>query len=240
LFLSISTGCRPDLNVNVLESIHFLEHFSDYIDGVELLFARPEHLLEFEFDKRALEFIQQLKISSLHMPFIGVEYKDNTVTNKLLEKARRIDDKIGIQYFVFHPNNVKDFKVLDKVCKACIENTSNKIREKTFSKLEGIRKVLEGNPKIGFVLDVCHAMITGSEPMDFLKFENRLKAVHISSVWKRGGELRQHGFLVEAEENQLSKIKPIFKAKVPFVVESIISPEKNIMKRELAFLREQI
>lgn len=73
----ISTGCCVDLGLDRLGSIYFLEKYWEKIDGVELVFAFPSEALEFEFDKKAIVFLQSLEHNSIHAPFKEVAYENN-------------------------------------------------------------------------------------------------------------------------------------------------------------------
>jgi len=110
--ISISTGCCFDLKLTQLESINFLEKYSSLIDGVELLFATPKELMEFEFDKKSLDFLKSKQFVTIHMPFDEVEYKNDEVTKELIKKAEKLASEIKINYILFHPNTVTDFDSL--------------------------------------------------------------------------------------------------------------------------------
>ncbi len=60
-------------------------------------------------------------------------------------------------------------------------------------------------PNFGFVLDTAHALGNKINPSDFLILKNKLKGIHSSGQWIKKGNLKEHGFLVEGEKEQLEK-----------------------------------
>ncbi len=125
--ISISTGCCFDLKLTQLESINFLEKYSSLIDGVELLFATPKELMEFELDTKSKNFLKSKEFVTIHMPFDEVEYKNNKTTEELIEKAENLSKEIKINYILFHPNKVTNFDSLKSTIPIVIENMNKKL-----------------------------------------------------------------------------------------------------------------
>jgi Leucine-rich repeat (LRR) protein len=106
MVVAISTGCCFDLGLGRLESIHFLEKYP--IDGVELMIAFPNELLNFELDKQALSFLKKLEFVSIHMPFKDIIYDNNKETQELMNTSGfELDNNglyIGDIYDTIHNN----------------------------------------------------------------------------------------------------------------------------------------
>lgn len=239
MVVAISTGCCFDLDLNQLESIHWLERFKGLIDGVELLFAFPNELLEFNFDERALSFLKELDFVSIHMPFKEIEYGKSAETRRLLSKAGAVAKKAGVQYIVFHPNNVKEFTALKASVPVCIENMNPKPENSGFRTVEEISKILSKNSFLNLVLDVEHAIGSGIRPKDFLILSNKLKAIHVSVPWQRNGKPKGHGFVSEFGQKFLPQLKEVLPFSVPKVLETDFYPEKvPLIEKEIKLLKQ--
>ncbi|MFA6268890.1 MAG: TIM barrel protein [archaeon] len=235
MVVAISTGCCHDLKLNRLESIHFLEKYP--IDGVELLFAFPEELLNFELDLRALSFLSGLKFVSIHTPFENIIYSNTQETRKVLASAVALAKQVNAKYLVFHPQIVEDFNLISNLSiPVCIENMNKK--EDNYKSVEEIKTLLSKYPFVGFVLDIAHALGNNIEPKEFLVLKDKIKGVHVSGQWMKKGNLKEHGFLVEGTKEQLEEIKPILELKQPKVIESDFYPEKlQLIEKEIQLLR---
>ncbi|MDD3159977.1 MAG: hypothetical protein PHQ98_03350 [Candidatus ainarchaeum sp.] len=235
MVIAISTGSCFDLKLSFQDRIRFIQKFS--VDGIELLFASPKDLLEFEFDKDTFEFVNSLKFKSIHMPFNDIEYKDDELTKKVIDKATKLSIQIKIDYLVFHPNNVKDYSVLNYDLKNCIENLNSNEKNKGYCTVQEIKQIFDRNPKLYFILDTCHVFQNNIELNDFLIFKEKLLGIHLATQWKQGERIRTHGFLQENLE-QLEKIKPLLKLNVIKIIESDFYPEKvPMIKKEIELIK---
>lgn len=233
----ISLGSCFDLKLNRTESLRFLQKYSHLIDGIELLFATPAELMDFELDSTSKNFLDGLDFVSIHMPFIETEYLDNKETRAWIEKAVEIAEKTRAQYLLFHPHRIKSFDSISTSMQVCIENMDAKTPE--FAKPEKIKELLEKHKQFGFVFDVCHAIDSKIEPTKFAELKNKMKAMHTSSMWQKNGKIKRHGFLVEADKQQLDKIKQVMKIPVPKIIESDIYPEKvPLLEKEIELIRK--
>ena len=237
MVVAISVGCCYDLGLNRLESIHYLAQFKEQINGIELLFALPGELLDFELPKQDLLFLQSMDFVSIHMPLKEVEYASNAETNNLLQKALDLGKKVNAKYLLFHPHQIRDFELLENLpMQVCLENMDKKYQ--AFGTLEKIKQLLEEHEQFGFVLDVCHALDCGIAPKQFLQVKNKIKAMHISSLWQKQGITKKHGFLLEADKEQLAQIKSVIRLPVPKIIESVIYPEKKgFVKKEIELIK---
>ncbi len=235
MVVAISTGCCFDLGLGRLESIHFLEKYP--IDGVELMIAFPNELLNFELDKQALSFLKRLKFVSIHMPIKNIIYDNNKGTQELLQKAITLAKQVNAQYLVFHPNVIKDFDLIKNIpIQVCIENMNKK--EDNYKTVKEIKSVLDKYPFLGFVLDISHVLGNNLEPSEFLVLKDKIKGIHSSGQWIKKGNLKEHGFLTEGTKEQLEKAKPILKLNKPKIIETDFYPDKvPMIEKEIQLIK---
>lgn len=237
--ISISIGCCFDLKLNKIESIHFLEKYSNLIDGVELIFATPKELIEFELDKKSATFLKSKKFITIHMPLKEIIYKKNSETKKLLKKATNLAKKVNAQYLLFHPIIVSDFSALQSPIQICIENMDKKSKEIGYTTVQEMQQLFDKHPTFGFVLDISHVLSNNINPSDFLILKNKIKAIHSSGQWIKKGTLREHGFLTEGDNKQLEKVKPILNLNIPKIIECDFYPEKiPLIEKEIQLLKQ--
>jgi len=238
MVVAISMGCCYDLGLSIQDRIRFIQKYASLIDGIELLFALPKNLLDFEFEEDTLNFVKSLKFKSLHMPFKDIQYDNKRESNKLIEKASFLAKQVAIEHIIFHPNTIKDYNSLDNQMINCIENLNQKPENTGFCTIKEIELILDKNPSLKFVLDACHALENNIEPTDFLKFENKLVEIHLSAQWIKKGNLRAHGFLTEANQEQLTKLKPILKLDKPKIIEADFYPYKMpLIEKEIDLIK---
>jgi sugar phosphate isomerase/epimerase len=235
MVIAISVGSCYDLRLSYSEAIKFIQRQG--VDGIELVFATPKDLLNFELEKEDLEYINSLKFKSIHMPFHEVEYVNDLGTTKLIKKGSKIAEQINADYLVFHPSKITDYSVLDWNLKNCVENLNSKEHNKGFQNVEDMVKLIGKYPKLGLVLDTCHMLETGLNPVDFLELKEYVKGIHLAVQWKQGERIRTHGFLQE-NKKQLEQIKPLLKLDVPKIIESDFYPDKvSMIKKEIELIR---
>lgn len=236
----ISTGGFADFGLNRLEALHYIERFRGKIDGAELTFADASELMEFSLDRQTIDFLGSLRFKSLHMPWLGVRYNNSNASKRVLEKGASLGKSIGATYLLFHPESVDDLVVL-KSCAVtpAIENMNEKPGNRGFQTFGEIQKILGSHPYLGLVVDLCHAYSNGYGADAYTGISRRILGVHVNSVWKRGERIKQHGFLAEADEGQLSKCRKIMALDVPKIIEADIYPGKEgLIEREIELVRE--
>jgi hypothetical protein len=233
MVVAISTGSCYDLKLTKNDAIRFIQKYSNKINGIELLFATPKELLEFEFERDMLIFVQSLDFVSIHMPIICVNYKNDLETKEIIDKATEIYDLVNAKYLVFHPSLIMNYSVLNWDLNNCIENLNSKECNKGFQTVTEIQKILEKNYGLGLVLDTCHMLESKINPSDFLQLKDYVKGIHLAVQWKQGERIRTHGFLQENQE-QLDQIKLLLKLNVSKIIESDFYPEKvKLIEKEI-------
>jgi endonuclease IV len=235
MVVAISTGCCFDLKLKELECIHFLENYQ--LDGVELMFALQNELLDFVLDRKALSFLSKLEFVSIHMPFKNIIYDNNKETHDVLQKAINLAKQVNAQYLVFHPNTIKDFDLIKNISiHVCIENMNKK--EDNYKTVEEIKSVLDKCPFLGFVLDLSHVLGNNLEPSEFLVLKDKIKGIHSSGQWIKKGILKEHGFLIEGTKEQLEKVKPILALNKPKIIETDFYLDKvSMIEKEIQLIK---
>ena len=235
MIVAISVGACYDLRLSYSEAIKFIQHYS--VDGIELLFAAPKDLMDFEFEEENLDYVKSLKFKSIHMPVRDAIYEDSLITKKVIDKATVIANQINADYLVFHPNTITDYSILDWTLKNCVENLNSKECNKGFQTVHEMKKVLEKHDGLGLVLDTCHMLEAGVDPKEFLELKEYVKGIHLAVQWRQGERIRTHGFLQENPE-QLEQIKPLLKLDVPKIIESDFYPEKvPLIEKEIELIK---
>ncbi len=241
----ISSGCCLDLGLNVLQSVHFLENYRGQIDGVELVFAYPNELLELEFDDKAFGFLGSLRYNSIHMPFKEVSYENDKETRRLIEKAGIICKDVKCVNAVFHPQCIQNYELIESMgFPASIENLDKKPGYEGFQTSEEIKAILDLHPRLGLCVDTAHAKSNNLDPRDFLLLNKRISSVHINTQWVRKSDnvQKEHGFLVEIMEEDKKQFKqntPFIKLPVPKIMEADFYPEKvSLIEKEIQLLKQ--
>lgn len=122
MIVSLSTGSVQKVSASILEQVHFIEkEFSGEIDGIEICFIQKEDFDKFEFDQKAIDFLNRLEFNTLHAPTREIDYGNNKETEDSFRKISEMTKIVNMNYVTFHPNHVSDFSVLPiKEFKVCI------------------------------------------------------------------------------------------------------------------------
>jgi len=230
---SVRFGCDKN---KVIEFIK--ERFAGLVDGIELCFILKEELDSFKLSKNDLDFVNSLKFNTLHAPVIGLDYGKNKETKTVLEKIQAINKKIKLKQVVFHPDHVSDFHTLaESGLNVCIENLPDGEKRKGWQFPKEFQKFFNKWPQFGFCFDVNHAMANNINPSEFISvLGEKMKYIHLNATAKPGNA--DHDLLVEASEETLEKIKPVFKLQKPLVIEVDIEKEKiPLIKKEINLVR---
>ncbi len=236
--LSLSTG-SVRWGCEKKGAIEFVEQkFGSMIDGVELCFIPKEEFDSFELSEKDASFLNSLEFVTLHAPVKGIYYGKNNETKTVLEKIKSINDKVSLAKVVFHPNHVNDFSVLiDSGVNACIENLPDGESRKGWQYPKEFQAFFKKWPLFGFCFDVNHAMANGINPTEFISvLGEKITYLHLNATAKPGNA--DHSLLVEASEETLEKIKPVFELNKPLVTEVDIEKEKiPLIKNEINLIR---
>ncbi len=208
----------------------FSNEFKEKLDGIELFFRKPADLLLFELNDDLKTYIQTLHFNSIHAPFADITYGNDRKTSKILAKLLKIYESVGAKHVVFHPNNVKDFDVLEKTSmNILLENMD--CRKEEFQRYSEFTIILK-KYNFGICLDIAHAISMGGRTLDkFLENPEEIRQVHASFL----KELK-HTPLYLADEKIINELKKVKKLNCPFVIENALTDEKSLIK-EIDFLK---
>ncbi len=231
--ICISTGCVYRFSDDRNDLIEALRQFSP--EGIEISFAYPEYLLNFNINKKNLKYLQGLKFNSIHSPCNNMTYGKNKMSKEILQKISELYKQVNARNIVFHKGQVEDYdSILSNDFVSSIENDDWR---KSEHDIEDIKKVLDKNGKFKFTFDFAHAItISASDIPEYINyFKNKLIEIHISIVNKDSKEhefLYQHGSREIKESLQYLKITS---ASVPLVLEGAVfsSEELEFVKKEI-------
>lgn len=237
--ISISTAGCFDAKIFGEERIDFVLQYNP--EGIEIGFSGIQDLLDYEPSEEIIKKLEN-KYVSLHAPSLDFEYDNNEKTQKSIEKYNYLIEKLKIQHIVFHPSEIKNFEVLQKInTKIAIENLHRE--DKQYSSFEKIKETLQKYPWLYLVVDTNHIYLTDKKFNEYLTLKDKIIAIHLASQWirKKDNKSKSHGFLIEADKEQLEMIKPLIKIDKNIILESDFYPEKiKLIKEEIEFVKELI
>lgn len=205
-------------------------------DAIELGFATPKELFQFNPSKEAIDAVKKIGHVSIHAPWKKIRYNTDSTSGEVIAALSRLCGKMPINGIVVHPDTVEDFTVLEKTSLPfLIENMDS--RKKYGTHPEHIRELKE-HYHLDFVFDVQHASEHDST-MNLAKelvevMGDRLKHMHVSGH----NEFERH-IPVHLAANRKS-IAEILKLglKVPKILEGIIFDNfEATIKNELNYVR---
>jgi len=212
--ISISTGCIYKLSDDRNKLIEELHKFSPR--GIEISFAHPDYLLNFDISKNNLEYLQSLEFNSIHAPWIDITYGDDKKTKEILGAISRIYKQIKARCVVFHEEQIKDYTlIINSDFLPAIENDDWR---KPRHGVGDIKSVLNQNPKFKFTFDFAHAITVSplDVPVYINAFKDKLIEVHFSIVNKETGK---HDFLYKYNNEEIRKlIQHLKNVSVPLVL----------------------
>ena len=198
---------------------------------VELGFIRMDRFNQGWLNELEAKDLEGFQYVSLHAP--AIDFKDNQETKNILKQIEQMHAKRPLDLVVFHPDRIKNIKVLDKVSFPIgFENMDN---EKIFGRNpEDIGKFLSHNSSYRMVLDTNHLKVNDSTMKlanDFYKnFGDKISEYHISGF----SNIKPHIPLFQTQ--QLDIIEAIRDASKPIICESLLTP--NIVEKEKKYIEK--
>ncbi|MBR9691930.1 hypothetical protein GOV06_04030 [Candidatus Woesearchaeota archaeon] len=209
------------------------------IDGVELQFVNVEKVMKFKFTKKELNFLRKLRFNTIHAPLhlkegVHMKWYNNKKCKGILKKVHEMYDQIGACNIVFHPNQVKDFKLLkpNPGYQYSIETATPRHK----LKIADYKKVFRGNPHLKLVLDTTHLVENSKRdiPAFVKEFEDKIIYTHLSAA----GDGFYHTPLHMVEEKHLKFLESIKKLKSPVILESMGRLPVSQYNKEIRFVRK--
>lgn len=211
-------------------------YYSLGADAIELSFATPNQLFDYQLSEQSAEDIKKFTSISIHAPWKEVRYDDNPNTNRIIEKLRLLCNKFPVRGIVLHPNIIDNFEMLDQSgLPFLLENMD---RRKSYGIHPEQFRELKKKYNFGFVLDVEHAyehdpsMQLAREFIDVMG--DRLKHMHISGC--NESEIHTSTYCAVNKEAVTEILK--LGLSVPKILEGVLLEEaQDSIKKELAYVR---
>lgn len=206
------------------------------IDGVEITFSSKEELYAFELSLDNERFLRGLDYVTIHAPFYFIKKAGNErELIRQLEVIFKIYKQVGAKNVIMHPyDDLPERRILDRFnFKVSTEN----LRKKKNVTIADFKKIFEQYPKIGLCVDVSHAYSWSKQETEKLikAFSDRITQFHFSGAY-RG---KDHQSLRIVSKDFLSSIEPLFKSKVPIVIEEDIKiKSEEFLKEEVSFIKK--
>ncbi len=233
--ICISTGCVYKLSDDRNDLIEKLRKFSPM--GIELSFAYPKYLLNFDINKNNLEYLQSLGFNSIHAPWEDITYGENKISKEVLQKISELYKQINARNVVFHKEQIEDYNSI--ISNNFISSIENDDWKKPRHNVEDIKSILDKNKKLKFTLDFAHALsVSSSDIAEYINyFKDKLIEIHLSIVNK---DSEEHDFLHKYDSaeirNLLQPLKTVF---VPVILEAAVSnlEEMKFIKKEIEYIK---
>ena len=216
--------------------IDLKKYFSRYnISGLELTMAFKNRLYKYKPNKVDLDWIKGLDYVSVHAPFKLVSSSENKSEQiKQLDALDLLYNKVNAKTLVVHVHECPDEDLLDNYnFNIALENMP--IKEK-LNNSEMTNKIAKS--KYGFCLDTAHADDFGKTEISKLyeKLGHKLRQMHLSASIKN----KHHKPLTVATKSFLRSLRPVFKSKVPLIMEMAMpSFSKARVNKEIKYIKKQ-
>lgn len=233
-YVGFSTGSLHQIGMPFDERIRL--YLSLGAEAIELGFATPSTLLEYQLSNQSISDIKEFRSVSVHAPWKGLRYGSDNSTRKVVDKLRRLCDDLPITGLVLHPDTIDDFDMLNKSgLPFLLENMD--IRKSYATHPDQFREFVK-NYQFGFVLDVQHAyehdhsMAIAKEFIEVMG--DRLKQMHVSG--RSASEIHVPVFQSSNRESILDILK--LGLNVPKIFEGIVVKDiRNTIQQELSYVR---
>lgn len=234
--ICVSTGCVHELSDDRNILIEKLSKLSPL--GIELSFAYPKCLLNFDIKKNNLEYLQGLKFNSIHAPWQDINYGTNEKSKEVLQKISELYKQINAKNVVFHKGQIENYElIINNDFVASIENDDWR---KPKHNAKDIKSVLDKNKEFRFTFDFAHALsVSSSDVHKYISyFKEKLIEIHLSVIDR---SLEKHDFLHKYDTTETrSSFQYLKDFSVPLVLEAVVfnSEEIELLKKEMDYIRK--
>jgi hypothetical protein len=205
-------------------------------DAIELSFATPNELLEYNLSEQAKQDIKKYTSVSIHAPWKEVRYNSGPETQTIIGKLRALFEQLPIEGIVLHPDTIDDFETLDQSgLPFLLENMD---KRKSYGIHPEHFQELKSKYNFGFVLDVEHAY--EHDPSMKLAKEfvrvmgDRLKHLHVSGSTE--SEIHVLTYCAPNKEDLTQVLE--LGLPVPKILEGILLEDiPNSIRKELEYVR---
>ncbi|MDP3027882.1 MAG: hypothetical protein Q8N63_09335 [Nanoarchaeota archaeon] len=236
--LGISTGFDYKISGDMNQQIKIIRDLSleGLINGIELNFAFPEKLFNFEITEDNLNYLRSLKFVSIHLPWKKIIYSDNPRARGVLSSAETLYKIINAKNVVVHTDEIKDFRIFNDydIC-VSIENDDYK---KGANTVEQIQELLDKNKNLGLTFDFAHAISISNLEVDkyIQEFRQNISEIHLAMLDR---EMKDHWFLHKFKGDNLDNlIKSLKSLDAPIILECVArdSSELPLIKKEIKYI----
>ena len=229
-----STGSLRRANVPFNERIRLYHSLG--ADAIELSFATPTELFEYNLSDQSKRDIKKFKAVSIHAPWKEFRYNSDSKTQEIINKLKTFCNELPIRGLVLHPDTIDDFEILKQSgLPFLLENMD---RRKAYGTHPEHFKELKRKCNFGFVLDVEHAyehdpsMKLAKEFVEVMG--DRLKHLHVSGCSESAGHVPTYSAINKKEITKILKLK----LAVPIILEgALIEDASNSITKELEYVR---
>lgn len=232
--IGFSTGILYGLDLTLDQKIDQLSQ--KWANAIELGFGKFEEFPEYNLGEETKDkLLQNFSSISLHAPWKGITYGDNSETKQILANLEKRTKELAISGIVIHPDTVENFGILDTSCLPfCIENMD--LRKSFGTHPEHFQELID-RYKFWLVLDVQHAY--EQDPSMNLAKEfiitmgDRLKHMHVS--WCSA--LQGHVPTYKADNQQAIAGILAMKIPVPKILEGVfVEVNEDNLHQELDYV----
>lgn len=205
-------------------------------DAIELSFATPTQLFEYDLSEQSKQDIKKFASVSIHAPWKEVRYDSDPETQTIINKLRTLCEQLPIKGLVLHPDTIDNFEVLDQSgLPFLLENMD---RRKSYGTHPDQFRELKRKYNFGFVLDVEHAYEHDSNmklAKEFIEvMGDRLKHMHVSGCSKSEIHVPTYCAINKKDITEILKLG----LTVPIILEGILLEDiPNSITKELEYIR---
>ena len=207
-------------------------------DGIELSFAFPEYLANFNITEENLKYLRSLKYVTIHAPWKNIQYGNNETSKKVLEKIEQLYEKINAKNVTFHPIEIEDVNIFDKYSfNVSIENEDWK--KSSYNSIEKMKQILDSNKRFKMTLDFAHVLTVDSNDIKSYidEFADRISQIHLAY---HNRNLNDHYFLYKHQDEVKEFVGHIKNLNVPIVLEAVAPNEEEVplIKNEIEYVKK--
>lgn len=225
--MAISTAAFCLWDIGPQRKLEICKNFG--FEKIVLAFSTLKMLKTFVNIPKLYESLSSFSCVTIHAPWCGVKYKDNSISREIFECLYKIKEQVNIEAVVFSFDSVADFNWLTEQEIDChIKNPSHaswKDYDLTMKKY-GFKGVLDINKATRF-----------ENYMDKFLIEHKenIRAVHVS------GFIDELGRTPIVESGQVFLLDKIKKVDAPVIIEGLFSPgDFDAIREEIDVIQERL
>lgn len=205
-------------------------------DAIELSFATPKRLLEYNLSEHSKKNIEKYAYVSIHAPWKEVKYDFDSETRNIINKLRELCCLLPVRGLVLHPDTIGHFEALNQSgLPFLLENMD---RRKSYGTRPEQFRELKRKYQFEFVLDVEHAYeqdFSMGLAKEFVSvMGDRLKHMHVSGCSESEAHVPAHRAVNKEEIAEVLKMG----LNVPVILEGILSEDiPDSIAKELEYVR---